>query len=49
MGVTEFPHFAKGTLEVGTAVAELPDSFTLIGGGDSAAAAIKLGIADKFS
>jgi len=49
MGVTEFPHFAKGTLEVGTAVAELPESFTLIGGGDSAAAAIKLGIADKFS
>jgi len=49
MGVTEFKNFEVGTLEVGTAVANLPDAFTLIGGGDSAAAAIKLGIADKFS
>jgi phosphoglycerate kinase len=49
MGVSEFSNFAKGTLEVGTAVANLTDAFTLIGGGDSAAAAIQLGIADKFS
>ncbi|ATG97553.1 phosphoglycerate kinase [Mesoplasma lactucae] len=49
MGVTEFTNFEKGTLEVGEAIANLPGAFTLIGGGDSAAAAKKLGLADKFS
>ncbi len=49
MGVFEFEKFANGTLQVCTAISELPDAFTVIGGGDSAAAAIKLGFKDKFS
>ena len=49
MGVFEMPKFAKGTLEVCEAISELPDATTVIGGGDSAAAAIQLGFEDKFS
>lgn len=49
MGVFEMPNFAKGTLEVCEAISELPDATTVIGGGDSAAAAIQLGFEDKFS
>jgi len=49
MGVFEFPNFAKGTIGVCQAIAELPDATTIIGGGDSAAAAIQLGFEDKFS
>jgi len=49
MGVFEMPNFAHGTIGVATAIAELTDATTIIGGGDSAAAAIQLGFADKFS
>ena len=49
MGVFEMAPFAKGTLEVCTAISELPGATTVIGGGDSAAAAIQLGFAEKFS
>lgn len=49
MGVFEMPKFATGTLEVCRAISELPDAITVIGGGDSAAAAIQLGFAEKFS
>lgn len=49
MGVFEFDAFAQGTLEVCRAISELPDALTVIGGGDSAAAAIKLGFKDKIS
>ena len=42
MGVFEMAPFAKGTLEVCTAISELPGATTVIGGGDSAAAAIQL-------
>ena len=49
MGVFEMPKFAKGTEEVCKAISELPDAITVIGGGDSAAAAKQLGYADKFS
>lgn len=49
MGVFEFPNFAKGTIGVCEAIAHLEGATTIIGGGDSAAAAIQLGFADKFT
>lgn len=49
MGVFEMPNFAKGTIGVCEAIANLSDAKTIIGGGDSAAAAIQLGYAEKFS
>ncbi|AQP53341.1 phosphoglycerate kinase [Vagococcus penaei] len=49
MGVFELPTFAKGTIGVCEAIANLEDATTIIGGGDSAAAAIQLGFADKFT
>lgn len=49
MGVFEMPNFAKGTLEVGRALADLPDATTIVGGGDSTAAAKQLGIAPKLT
>lgn len=49
MGVFEMPNFAKGTIGVCEAIANLTDATTIIGGGDSAAAAIQLGYADKFT
>ena len=49
MGVFENPAYADGTIKVCEAIAELPDALTVIGGGDSAAAAKILGFADKFS
>ena len=48
MGVFEFPNFAKGTIAVAEAMAA-SDAITIIGGGDSAAAAKQLGFADKIS
>ena len=49
MGVFELPNFAKGTIGVCEAIANLEGATTIIGGGDSAAAAIPLGYADKFT
>ncbi len=49
MGVFEMKPFAKGTLAVCTAISELPGATHVIGGGDSAAAAIQLGFAEIFS
>ncbi len=49
MGVFEMPNFAKGTIGVCEAIAALSGAQTIIGGGDSAAAAIDLGYADKFT
>ena len=49
MGVFEMPNFAKGTIGVCESIANLTDAVTIIGGGDSAAAAISLGYADKFT
>ena len=49
MGVFELPNFAKGTIGVCEAIADLEGATTIIGGGDSAAAAISLGYADKFT
>lgn len=49
MGAFEMSNYAEGTLEVGRALGELKDASTIIGGGDSAAAAIQLGIADQIT
>ncbi|MBP1047808.1 phosphoglycerate kinase [Enterococcus sp. BWM-S5] len=49
MGVFEMSNFAKGTIGVCEAIANLEGATTIIGGGDSAAAAIQLGFADKFT
>ena len=49
MGVFEMPNFAKGTLEVGKFLGTLSDATTIVGGGDSTAAAKQLGIADKLT
>src|SRR5699024_6086706 len=49
MGVFELSNFAKGTSGVCEAIAELKDANTIIGGGDSAAAALSLGYADDLS
>ena len=48
MGVFENPTLKKGTVAVCEALAEA-DATTIIGGGDSATAAIQLGFADKMS
>lgn len=49
MGVFEDPRFAVGTESICKILAELDDAMTVIGGGDSAAAAIQLGFKDKFT
>lgn len=49
MGCFEMPNYAEGTLEVGRALANLTDAITIIGGGDSTAAAKQLGIAPKIT
>ncbi|MDD3164982.1 MAG: phosphoglycerate kinase [Oscillospiraceae bacterium] len=48
MGVFEFPAFAVGTKAMAQALAE-SGAVTIIGGGDSAAAAEQLGFADKIT
>ena len=48
MGGFENPILAKGTIAVAKALAET-DATTIIGGGDSAAAVMQLGFADKMS
>ena len=49
MGVFEKPEYATGTVEVCKAISSLEGAMTVIGGGDSAAAAISLGFKDKFT
>ena len=48
MGVFENPVLAEGTIAVAKALAET-DATTIIGGGDSAAAVMQLGFADKMT
>ena len=48
MGVFEFDNFAKGTKAVAEAVAN-SGAISIIGGGDSAAAVVKFGFADKIT
>ncbi|EIE40113.1 phosphoglycerate kinase [Mycoplasmopsis canis UF31] len=49
MGVAEFENYKHGTLAVCTSIAELKDTYTVVGGGDSVAAVEKLGMESKFS
>ncbi|MEY8754962.1 phosphoglycerate kinase [Peribacillus frigoritolerans] len=49
MGVFEFDKFANGTKTVAQALAEANDTYSIVGGGDSAAAAEKFGLAEKMS
>ena len=49
MGVFEMENFAKGTVGICESIAKLEGATTIIGGGDSAAAAIQLGYADEFT
>ena len=49
MGVFEMDTFAKGTKAVAEALAGSQDTYSVIGGGDSAAAVEKFDLADKMS
>lgn len=49
MGVFEFPKFAYGTEAVARMLAALPDATTIIGGGDSAAAVERSGLAGEMT
>lgn len=51
MGVFEFKNYCEGTRQVGLALAEATESgaFSLVGGGDSVAAVMQLGLKDKVS
>lgn len=48
MGVFEFDKFAKGTFEIAKALAK-SDAISIVGGGDSASAIQKSGLADKIT
>lgn len=49
VGVFEMPNFAKGTEALCEMIANLKGATTIVGGGDSASAAISMGFADKFT
>ncbi|HSJ52165.1 MAG TPA: phosphoglycerate kinase, partial [Anaerolineae bacterium] len=49
MGVFEFAKFALGTEAVARMLAGLPDATTIIGGGDSAAAVERTGLAGEMT
>ncbi|SFQ09600.1 phosphoglycerate kinase [Salibacterium halotolerans] len=49
MGVFEFDLFSKGTRGIGEALAQAENTYSVIGGGDSAAAVEKFGLADQMS
>ena len=51
LGVFEFPNFAKGTVQLGEAIGQATQAgaFSLVGGGDSVAAAKQFGLADNMS
>ena len=49
MGVFEMSNYAKGTLEICKFLGTLSDATTIVGGGDSTAAAKQLGVGDKLT
>jgi phosphoglycerate kinase len=49
VGVFENPDFQAGTVGLMEAIVKQPGVKSIIGGGDSAAAAMQLGYADKFT
>lgn len=49
MGCFEMSNFAASTLAICDVISKLPEVFSVIGGGDSAAAAIQMGYQDKFT
>ncbi|WP_353306531.1 phosphoglycerate kinase [Spiroplasma ixodetis] len=49
LGVFEMSNFVNGTKKICKTISQLKGAFTLIGGGDSAAAAVKFGYENKFS
>jgi len=49
VGVFEMDNFAKGTNSIAYAISESPNLISIIGGGDSAAAVEKVGLADKIT
>jgi len=49
MGVFEFDAFANGTKAVAESLAQSKDTYSIIGGGDSAAAVEKFNLADQMS
>ncbi len=49
MGVFEMPNFSKGTRGIAECLANLKDTVTIIGGGDSAAAVTQFDLADKMT
>src|SRR5699024_6456865 len=49
MGVFEMSNFAQGTIKVCESLAKLEDAITIIGGGDSATAAVQLGFEEDFT
>jgi len=48
LGVFEFDQFGEGTRALAAAIAKSP-AFSIAGGGDTLAAAVKFGVADKIS
>lgn len=49
LGLFEYEKFANGTNKIAKCLANLKETITIIGGGDSAAAVEKIGLADKMT
>ena len=49
VGLSEYEKFANGTMSLAKVLSELTDCITVIGGGDSAAAIERAGLADKMT